>query len=417
MRKPLLFVLLAGTAFAAVAQTTPDPTQLGLAIARHEVSAANPLKLLTTTTRLVRQLDQEYYHGAWADTLRTTYSRFTPASNARSVLQEQARAKAGTPFQSTSLTRYTINAAEQTTLDTTYTYPVGGSAAPSTNQVYRYNAQGRLAQVVQQQRVGSAWRDYFRTTYTYNAAGQPTGWLNESDYSGAGLANTSQVTLTYNAQGLVTLYDYQYWSAATSSFGPDYKSQYTYDAAGRLLTQQSQHYLFGSFRDFVRAFFTYNPAGQLQTVNSDYFNGAAWQADALEQYSYDADGNRTQYVRQRPAGFGTPVTYANEYRILYTYAQVTATQRAQNGAIGLAVAPNPGTGATAALYYQLPAAAPVSVEVCDLLGRHVATALAAESQAVGAHRVALAGVALAPGLYLVRLRAGQQQWQTKWDNR
>ncbi|MDQ2772573.1 MAG: hypothetical protein M3Y54_18965 [Bacteroidota bacterium] len=48
---------------------------------------------------------------------------------------------------------------------------------------------------------------------------------------------------------------------------------------------------------------------------------------------------------------------------------------------------------------QLLTAAPVSVEVCDLLGRRVATALAAESQPVGAHRVALAGVVLAPGLY------------------
>jgi hypothetical protein len=416
MLKSVLLVLFSGSALAVAAQSTPNPMQLGLAIARHDVSAADPLKPLATATRLVRQLDQEYYHGAWADTLRTTYSRFTPANNARSVLQEQAKFSAGILFQSTSLTRATINADEQTTRDTTYTYSAGGATTPTTNQTYSYNAQGQLMQTVQQQRVGNAWRDYFRTSYTYNAAGQPAGWLNESDYSGTGLTNTSQVTLTYNAQGLVTLYDYQYWSATANSFDPDYKSQYTYDAAGHLLTQQSQHYLFGAFRDFVRAFFTYNPAGQLQTVNSDYFNGAAWQADALEQYGYDADGNRTQYVRQRPTSPATPTTYANEYRILYAYERITATQRAQNAAVGLAVAPNPGSAAAAALYYQLPVAALVSVEVCDLLGRRVATARALENQAAGAHRVALAGVVLAPGLYMVRLRAGQQQWQAKWDN-
>ena len=71
--------------------------------------------------------------------------------------------------------------------------------------------------------------------------------------------------------------------------------------------------------------------------------------------------------------------------------------------LALAVYPNPTAG-SATLSYYLPAAARVSAEVVDVLGRRVAAVAADEAQAAGPH--ALAVPTMRPGLYTVRLLTG-----------
>ncbi|MEM9996172.1 MAG: endonuclease/exonuclease/phosphatase family protein [Bacteroidota bacterium] len=68
--------------------------------------------------------------------------------------------------------------------------------------------------------------------------------------------------------------------------------------------------------------------------------------------------------------------------------------------------PNPFTAA-ASVRFALPSAVPVDLAVFDALGRRVAT-LASGPRPAGPHTVTLDGGALPPGLYLVRLTAGDQ---------
>ena len=72
-----------------------------------------------------------------------------------------------------------------------------------------------------------------------------------------------------------------------------------------------------------------------------------------------------------------------------------------------APAPNPSAGGALAVRYALPAAGPVRLALLDVLGREVAVLVSGE-QAAGEQRAALAGRALAPGLYVLRLDAAGQ---------
>ncbi len=85
----------------------------------------------------------------------------------------------------------------------------------------------------------------------------------------------------------------------------------------------------------------------------------------------------------------------------------TRPARTLADAFGLSVAPNPAS-ATATLHYTLPTGGPVQVEVQNLLGQTV-LALPVAKETSGAHTRELPVGTLAPGIYLVRLRADSQQ--------
>ncbi|AMJ65762.1 DUF4961 domain-containing protein [Hymenobacter sp. PAMC 26628] len=88
---------------------------------------------------------------------------------------------------------------------------------------------------------------------------------------------------------------------------------------------------------------------------------------------------------------------------------VLAARPQTTAAFRLAAFPSPAAGA-ATLHYELPAAAAVSLTICNVLGAAVATVPTAGRQAAGPHDLAVPTANLANGVYLVRLQAaGQQQ--------
>ena len=106
-----------------------------------------------------------------------------------------------------------------------------------------------------------------------------------------------------------------------------------------------------------------------------------------------------------PLGPGEYAVYTD--RRLTRRVLGTRPAQALAAAYGLSVAPNPAT-ATATLHYTLPTPGPVQVEVQNLLGQTV-LALPVAKETGGAHTRELPVGTLAPGIYLVRLRADGQQ--------
>ncbi|SHI33148.1 Por secretion system C-terminal sorting domain-containing protein [Hymenobacter daecheongensis DSM 21074] len=408
----LVTLLLVGTTLGAQAQSQPEHSSrnLALAIAKHEVSATNPLQRLAGNTRLIQQLEQKQYRGAWADTLRRTYSRFTAADNPQSMLWEQASPKAGTPFRSIRLYRYTYNAAQKVALDTVYTFPAAGGINPLINEVNTYDAQGNLTQWVQQLKISGTWRNYARTTYTYNAANQPTLILDET-YFGTAWENSSREVLTYDAQGRLTVSEFMTAQTSGPGFNPFFKTFLTYNTAGKVQTTLQQYYQGGAYVDDQRNSFIYNGTGQLQLFTIERYVSSAWVRVGAYQYTYDADGNTAQELYQTyNAATGT---FTNNYRVQNTYQRTTATAATRGLAAGLTVVPNPATRGAAQLRYALPVAGPATVEVLDLTGRLISRLSRAAAPAATAQTVELSALNLRAGLYLVRLTASGQSQQTK----
>ena len=83
-----------------------------------------------------------------------------------------------------------------------------------------------------------------------------------------------------------------------------------------------------------------------------------------------------------------------------------ATTAAQAAAVlKMALVPNPASGATT-VAYELPSGTTATIAVQNLLGQTVRQ-LAPTRQAAGAQTQVLALQGLAPGVYLVRLQAGE----------
>lgn len=88
-----------------------------------------------------------------------------------------------------------------------------------------------------------------------------------------------------------------------------------------------------------------------------------------------------------------------------------ATRPQQTAAFGLSLAPNPAAGTTT-IRYELPSAATASIAVQTLLGQTIRQ-LAPARQAAGAQFQTLPLAGLAPGVYLVRLQAGDLTQTTR----
>jgi hypothetical protein len=150
---------------------------------------------------------------------------------------------------------------------------------------------------------------------------------------------------------------------------------------------------------------TFTRAGGALAARVAKWNGSTWS-------TFGTGLNAT--VRSLAAGPGALVnvgglftTVGDESKFQYAFGVYNdgttplATQSANVTDLALAVYPNPTFGG-ATLTYQLPAAATVSAEVVDAVGRPVATILPGATQAMGSHTLTVP--ALQPGLYLVHLR-------------
>ncbi len=89
--------------------------------------------------------------------------------------------------------------------------------------------------------------------------------------------------------------------------------------------------------------------------------------------------------------------------VQFRFAGTASEAAPEAGVALLPPAPSPFRDATA-LRFRLDAPADVALDVVDVLGRRVAEV--SGTYGVGEHTVALSGRALAPGLYVVRLRSG-----------
>ena len=105
---------------------------------------------------------------------------------------------------------------------------------------------------------------------------------------------------------------------------------------------------------------------------------------------------------------GYTSTTSDHLPVLAQFESVLVSAETVDAAtFALRAAPSP-FGAATTLTMELPEAAAVRVELYDVLGRRVRV-LSEGARAAGPHRVQIAGAGLAPGVYTVRLVAGERQ--------
>jgi hypothetical protein len=419
MSKPYLLLSCAAllTYHSQAQSTTPKPEILlpGQGLPGSNTSPSKWPVLAAqrgNVSQLQELLIQNWNGSAWVDFSRQVYSRYNTPTLPGTIRTDL---KSGSAWNRSFAHNYRYTSAGEVLSDSTEQYqqvPYG----PYTASLFTFNtpSQVRWEWLKFQDPLDTSapWDSLKRSSHTYNAAGQRTQVL-EEQYSNGTLSEAARRLWSYNALGQVTVYEAQR-SGGSAAWGPLQRATYAYNAAGKLQQYVVESVILSSnvYSNSSRHTYTFDAQGREILLASENWDNA-WVPASHTVYAYAANGDVATATLQ--AWNPNTSAYQNAQRIVLTYAQVTAARHGLQASSQLAVAPNPGTDAV--VHYRLLTPATASVEVFDLAGRRVAVAQPAAQQAAGEHAASLAGTTLAPGLYLVRLRAGAQHAQVKWDKR
>ena len=180
-------------------------------------------------------------------------------------------------------------------VSTTAPDPDGAGPLSAPVTTHSYDPNGNVVSTVEPRgNVAGANPDDFRTTFTYDAAGR---MLTETraDPDGAGTALPPKTTNVYDAVG----------NLQSVKDGNDHVTAYTYDAAGRILTVTGPDlgvttYTYDDAGNVLTrrddndhtTNFAYDNAGRLASETTPDPDGPGPQAPAVTTYTYDPNGNR-----------------------------------------------------------------------------------------------------------------------------
>ncbi|MFC6221982.1 hypothetical protein ACFP2F_01920 [Hymenobacter artigasi] len=363
-----------------------------------------------TAAQLQEAIFQNYTSGNWVDFARSRYSRYRTPLLPGLI---ETDLKIGTAWVLTSASRLRYNTAGLVLTDTLDQFrqaPFGPFAA----QVNTYTTPTQVRWEWQLSRQpGSAASAPFdsttRGTHTYNAAGQRTQVLHEFYVARMYLA-TSRDLYTYNAQNLVTVAETQNTSTNGAAWVPASRTTSTYTAASKVqqVVTETAPPTTGVYANSTRDTYQYDAQGRPSVSTTDNWSANAWVLDSQTLYAYNAAGDLASLTNQDWTGSA----FVNASRVLLNYQQVTSS-RGLADLRPLAVVPNPSVaGVAAQILLETGMAAP-SGAVFDQLGRQVAVLSATPGQAATGSLTLPAN--LPAGLYLVHLRAGNRQWQARWQ--
>lgn len=299
-----------------------------------------------------------------------------------------------------------------------------------------YNDKNQMVRLSGFQHLGDIWKNVYYVDYTYDAQGNIATRKNYNNISGS-FQIGGTYTYTYNAQNQITHTELEMGGTIYQKIDYEYTD-------GRLATETWYSYTMSGLLPDTR--FTYQYAnGRLtdryEETTDDY--GSTWDSYTHETYTYDAQGNCTEYHKynnfnnevdrklyeydlNRPLSATLmpwhpelirPQTYTNTHAAIlehwysadvdmvlqyicdyvYSYSGINDNGIRRADKTRLKTYPNP---ATSMLNIEVAAAQNATAELLDVSGRQL------KSQKIEGSRAQMDVSTIAPGIYLLRVTAG-----------
>lgn len=413
--RQLAFSLSVGLLLAgAVASAQTVSSLPAIAAGTRNVRAARVAPALPgrqiATAQLQEAIFQNYTNGTWADFSRSRYSRYRAPQLVGRIETDLKEGATWTLFMASRLRYNTAGLVLTDTIDQ-FQQPAYG---PFFAVVNTYTTPTQVRWEWQLSRPpGSAANvpldSMSRATHTYNAAGQRTQVLRQF-YTAGTYLTTARDLYTYHPQGQVAGIETQTSITDGATWVPSNRSTYTYNAAGNVeqVVTEIAPPATGVYINSTRDTYQYDAQNRPSVVTTDQWLNNAWVLDSQDLSAYNAASDLVSLTSQDWTGSA----FVNTSRVLFFYQQVTST-RGRGTLQALAVVPNPSeAGGPAQILLEAGAPAP-SGAVFDRLGRRVAVLTSTPAQA--ARGWLLLPANLPAGLYLVYLRAGNQEWHARWQ--
>ncbi|GAB3877597.1 hypothetical protein GCM10028824_37960 [Hymenobacter segetis] len=370
-------MFLAGAVASAQTVTSSPSASGGLLDSR--ATGGVPATVLRQITALPLQeaIFQNYTNGDWANFSRSRYSRYR--GTLPGLIETDRRT--GTTWTLTSASYLRYNSAGLVLTDTIHQFqqPTFG---PFVVLVNTYNTPTQVRWEWTLSRTpGSAASVPFdstsRSTHTYNAAGQRTQVLHQFYMTRTYLA-TSRDLYTYNAQNLVSVAETQNTINNGATWVPSTRSTSTYTATSKPLqiVTEIAPPTTGVYANSTRDTYQYDAQDRTSVVTTDNWVNNAWVVNSQDLYAYNAAGDVASVTSQDWTGSA----FVNVSRILFNYQQVTSSRGALARQL-LAVVPNPSEAGTQAQILLETGVAASSGAVFDQLGRQVAVLTSTPAQA------------------------------------
>lgn len=219
------------------------------------------IRLFDTHGNVLTDLGINWQNNSWVNSIRTT-SAYDRNGN---ILTSTYAVKGNNPI------------IEILTNDTTWM-----NVQRSSNT---YDADGRILTEIYENWKNSVWVNGFRKTYTYDSHGNILNQLLEYWQNNSWVFGESY-TYTYDNIGnkLTNSWD--------TFYGTKYKTEFTYDTYGYVLTETGENWQDYILRSRYRHTYTYDGKGHQLTNLYEMNDGSGWLNSKNWIYTYDTTGNK-----------------------------------------------------------------------------------------------------------------------------
>ena len=266
--------------------------------------------------------------------------------------------------------------------------------------VYAYDADGWRISRVHQGWDGIVWSTRSQSTYTRNELGGITMSLSQRG-SGGDLVNYSKVTYAYDAYNYRSDQAKFVWREDAWVLTSRFRWSSAYDKNRKPLTRLREKWRNSSWETSGRSAYVYDDRGRTVRISSQARVDSTWEDRSQLDYWYDAGGNQTVS--------STRVWEGNIWR--NTWRQTMVWERLLTAADEVPARyhlrqnyPNPFNPVTT-LSYSVSAEQFVSLIVYDILGREAAR-LVEERKEPGRYSVVWNAAGFPSGVYICRMAAG-----------
>ncbi|GEM_PF-2478502 len=182
--------------------------------------------------------------------------------------------------------------------------------APSMRYVYEYNENGDVTSIKEQKAMPKGWATEYEWTYSYDAQGRLTG---RADFTGDGKERKQGCMYSWvyeDGSNKIKQLDYFTYDLKLGKLKHDSKTEYNYDADGRVKTALVYRHKANKKRDEIKSrrfTYEYNAAGQLTLIFEQKWNNGAsdWYEVSSVTREYDAAGQITKQTTVKNTNKGT----------------------------------------------------------------------------------------------------------------
>ncbi len=205
---------------------------------------------------------------------------------------------------------FTYNEKGQLVEEVIETYSEGlKRIAPSKRYVYTYDANDDVTSIKEQKSTPKGWATDYEWTYTYDAQGRLTG---RADFTGDGKDRKQgcMYDWSYADENKIEKHNYYTFDLKQGRLKHDSRTEFTYDANGRIKTATVIRHKANKKRDEIKSklyTYKYNDAGQITLIFEQKWNNGAseWYELSNVTREYDAAGQLTKQVTVKNTNKGT----------------------------------------------------------------------------------------------------------------